>query len=267
MKLNKSELYTVKALGQVNKWWNGQAFKATEISKALAVTGEIAEGLLLGRKPGEMQVDAYIKPNLLPDAKGATKALEDMQARELQRLGRQVVDAVVKAGTETLLLCKYIRDNAVSPKLVSHELRQLGFSKSWASKVNRVAQCSNEDWSAFEARTMTFKDILALREGGDAVISSLAAEMGTDVVDIKAQVAELETEDEENPDLIQPTAKEAKEARKKQNERAFATLIKNFKAEKAFRKVDIKLDGFRFVISRVKDEASAEAPAGKKIIC
>jgi len=262
MKINKTELYTVKALGQLNKWWNGQAFKATEISKALAVTGEIAEVLLLGRKPGEMQVDPYIKPNLLPDAKGATKALEDAHALELQRLGRQVINAVIKAGTETLVLCKYIRDNMVSPKLVSHELRQLGLSKSWASKVNRVAQCSDEDWSAFEARTMTFKDVLALKEGGAAALDSLAAEMGTDVVDIKAQVAELEEEEAESPGLIQPTAKEAKDARKKQNERAFATLIKNFKAEKQFRKVDLKLDGFRFIITKVKEEKS-EAPAAE----
>jgi len=196
----------------------------------------------------------------LPTASQATQGLEITHSRELQRLGRQVIDAVVKAGTETLVLCKYIRDNMVSPKLVSHELRALGLSKSWASKVNRVAQCSDEDWSAFEARTLTFKDVLALKEGGSAVMDSLAAEMGTDVVDIKAQVEELESEDSENPELIQPTAKEAKEARKKQNERAFATLIKNFKAEKAFRKVDLKLDGFRFIITKVKSEA-AEAPA------
>lgn len=199
--------------------------------------------------------------NPLPTPTQATKGLELTHAKELQRLGRQVIDALVKAGTETYTLCKYIRDNSVSPKLVSFELRQLGLSKSWASKVNKVSQCSDEAWNAFAARTMTFKDILAIGEGQAAV--SLAEEMGTDVVDIKAQVAELEEEEDKKPELIPATPKEQREARKKQNERAFAVLVKNFGAEKQFRKIDIKIDGFRFLVTKVAKEKPAPETPGK----
>lgn len=272
MKLKKDELYTVKALGQTNKYWDGQGFKAEVPAKALPISGDKAESLLLGRKPGEMQVDVYTKPALvLPSAKEATKGLEEAHAKKLQELGRNVIDAVVKAGTETYQLCKYIRENSVAPKLVSHELRQLGFSKGWASQVNKVSQCSDEAWSAFEARTFTFKQILALKEGGTASLSALAEEMGTNVVDIKAQVAEMEEEEDKKPELIPATPKEQREARKKQNERAFATLVKNFAQEKNFKTVNIVVDGFKFVITKAKivkvDEAKkmSEKPEARLV--
>jgi len=198
--------------------------------------------------------------NPLPTAAQATKGLEEAHAKKLQELGKNVIDAVVKAGTETYQLCKYIRENSVAPKLVSHELRALGFSKGWASQVNKVSQCSDEAWSSFEARTFTFKQILALKEGGTASLASLAEEMGTNVVDIKAQVAEMEEEDDKKPELIPATAKEQREARKKQNERAFATLVKNFGAEKAFKTVNIVVDGFKFVVTKVKSAKPEPAP-------
>jgi len=231
MSLQEKNQYTVKALGQIQKWWDGQAFKAEIIAKAQPLTKSQAESLLLGRKPSEMEVAVYTKPTLLPTPSQATNALQLAHSSKLQELGRAVIDAVVKAGTETLRLCEYIRNNQVAPKLVSSELQALGLSKSWASKVNSVANAGDDVWNAFAARTLTFKGVLSLEAGDSQAVKSLAAEMGADVVDIKAQIQEQSDKEESEPVFIEPTPKEKAEKRKLSNQRAFATLVKNFKEE------------------------------------
>jgi len=191
---------------------------------------------------------------VLPTAKQATELVNEGHAKVIHDLGKVVIDRIIDAGTATLNLCEFIRKNSVSPKLVSHELAELGFSRSWASKVNKVAQCSNEAWDAFKARTLTMKDILSIGQG--EALAALAVEMGQSSESIKAQVEEMETEEAENPELVQPTEKELKEKRKKQNEKAYATLIRNFRAEKNWRKFTLTVDEFKFTVSKVSARKS-----------
>lgn len=231
-------------------WWNGTDFGGVVREHALPVMGELIPQVKqeAGKQADELNIEPHTP--LLPNAGQAANAVEQTHAIKLQELGRKIIDTLVRSGTETMALCAYIRANSVSPKLVSAELCGLGFSRSWASKVNKVAQCADEVWDAFQARTFTFKDVLQLGQG--QAVESLAAEMGADVVDVKAQVEELEKEEEESPELIEETESEKKEKRKKQNERAFATLVKNFGQEKVFRKINLKVGGFQFVVTKVK---------------
>jgi len=190
--------------------------------------------------------------NPLPTPSPAANALEQAHSAQLKILGKAVIDAVVKAGTETLRLCEYIRQNEVAPKLVSFELQALGLSKSWASKVNSVSNAADEVWNAFAAGTLTFKDVLALKSGDSQAVQSLAAEMGADVVDIKAQIQEQEDKEAKQPQIIPPTPKEMAEKRKLSNQRAFATIVKNLNEETRFKRIDFKVDGFRFVVTKEK---------------
>jgi hypothetical protein len=69
-------------------------------------------------------------------------------------------------------VCLYIRKNKLAPKLVSHELGQLGFRKEVVSKINRVAFASDELFSRFQAKMIGFDRVLMLARaegpaGGD----------------------------------------------------------------------------------------------------
>jgi len=149
----------------------------------------------------------------LMDEKAATLALELGQAAEIRKLGGEIIEGIVATGKLYLNLCLYIRKNMVSPKLVTKELLELGFRKDVASRVNKVAQSSEDSFSQFAAGTIGFNKTLELARG--EVPGSMAKAMGQSVIDIKAQVEELEAEDAETESasgkpLIAPTADETK---------------------------------------------------------
>jgi len=126
------------------------------------------------------------------DAKQATLAIEDRHSTALQEMGKDLIQDTVKLGEKYFGICKYIRANMVPPKLVSFELDVLGFHRVTISKINKVANASDELFSEFEAKTIGFNKVLELARGETVI--NLAKSMGTDVVDIKAQIDETKPE-------------------------------------------------------------------------
>lgn len=161
-------------------------------------------------KTAKLDSAALAKHNALLDEKQATQALEVRHSAHLQKLGHEILVQVAKTGEKYLDLCKYIRENMVAPKLVSHELSQLGFHRNVISKINKVANASNDVWNEYAARLIGFNKVVEI----GAASKVLAESTGGDVVDIAAQVEELEGAEEkteaENPALVPPTADETK---------------------------------------------------------
>lgn len=132
---------------------------------------------------------------VLPTAKDATNKLEQKHSKAIRGCCQVIIDKVVETGRLYLDLCLYIRKNMVSPKLVSTEMSAMGFNRQVISRVNKVANASDELFSQFQARTIGFNKVLELSRGSDVVAGSLAAEMGSDVTDVKAQIAEMEKDE------------------------------------------------------------------------
>lgn len=259
MKEKKNETVVVKLLGLVNQYWGGVKFDVSDAAKAQPITTKEAKLLCKAFKPGEYEIlpaplklSATAEHNALLDAKQASAALQTQQSVKLKELGRAVIDQVVATGRKTFDLCKYIRDNMVAPKLVSFELTELGLSKSFVSKINRVAHASDEHFNAFAAQTIGFKETLQLARG--AVVESLAASSGDSVVDVKAMVQELEEEEEsEGASLIAPTEKELKDKADKVCQRAAAVLGKQAEADKLQRQRSFTCgNGYKVVVMKDK---------------
>jgi len=142
----------------------------------------------------KLAVSKQTNETALPTEAAASAALEILHGEQIDKLGEIVLLRIVESGVATYNLCKFIRDNQVAPTLVSAHLRALGFSKGWASQVNSVALAGDDVWDEFAAKTMTFKDVLQLKEG--LVPKAIADATGADVTDIKAQIEEMETEEE-----------------------------------------------------------------------
>lgn len=101
-------------------------------------------------------------------------AAEEKQKGHIRKLGEEIVKLTVKAGEKYFDLCSYIRKEQVAPKLVSAELKELGFHKVRISEINKVAQCSDELWNQFAARTLGFKGVLSLERG---TVQNMVAEV------------------------------------------------------------------------------------------
>jgi len=91
-----------------------------------------------------------------------TLALDQKHSTKLHELGQEIIAAAGVMGDKYLKLVKYIRDNKLAPKLVTHELLALGFKKDTVSKINRVAMASNELFNQFEAKLLGFNKVLDL---------------------------------------------------------------------------------------------------------
>jgi len=142
---------------------------------------------------GEKQSAEALKAHkILLDQKQASAALETRHIAEISKLCREVIAATVQTGKVYLKLCLYIRENMVAPKLVTAQMLEMGFNKQVVSRVNKVANASDEVFSQFAASTIGFNKALDMAR--NPVQESLAASMGTDVTDIKAQVEELDKE-------------------------------------------------------------------------
>jgi len=186
----------------------------------------------------------------------ASAALALRHGEQIHKLGEIVLNKIVESGIATYNLCKYIRDNQVAPTLVSAQLKELGFSKGWASQVNSVALAGDDVWNEFAAKTMTFKDVLQLKQG--LVPKAIADATGADVTDVKAQIEEMDAEEEHNPDLVPPTAAEIKAKIKADVQKALARLVKCFVASKS-KKLDLTIDQVRITVVLTKAKKAKEA--------
>lgn len=176
---------------------------------------------------------------ILLDEKQATQALENRHAAKIQSLCREVIEATIATGKVYLKLCLYIRENMVAPKLVSHEMAEMGFNKQVISRVNKVANASDEVFSQFAASTIGFNKALDMAR--NPVQEQLAESMGTDVTDIKAQVAEMEADGSgavEAEKLSDPEAVDAKWQKQFENGAAKALSAAAFFQWKKERKIE-----------------------------
>jgi len=144
------------------------------------------------------------------DAKQASDKLTVQHTAGLNKLADEFITGIVESGKTLLRMCLYIRENMVAPKLASYILTERGLSRSMVSKINKVANSSDEVFSKFQAQTLGFKKVLELSRG--EVPGALAKSMGTSVIDVKAQVEELEaSEAEEEKSANEKSAPTAEE--------------------------------------------------------
>jgi len=204
-------------------------------------------------------------PGLLPTAIEAKTAAAVAQSKAdvrhikaIRGCCQVIIDQVVKTGTLYLDLCLYIRKNTVSPKLVRCEMEGMGFNKQVISRVNKVANAADDVFSQFQARTIGFNNVLALARGG-AVVGSLAAEMGSDVVDVAAQIEEQETEQAEsensNPPLpgVLATPEELEKKALARFEKGAATVL-SVAAQLGFKKQRKVVGGNGYILLVIKDK-------------
>lgn len=181
-------MYIVLLKGNVNKWWDGKAFAAEIKEKALPLDNAGCYELVKGFKASEYELHAHVALGSVAQAQ--TQGLELTHSKELKKLGLVIIQGTVAVGRMYLDLCLYIRKNMVAPKLVSFELTELGFKRDIVSKINKVANASDETFNKFAAQTIGFNKVLELARG--EVPGSMAREMGEKVVDVQAEVKKLE---------------------------------------------------------------------------
>jgi len=204
-------------------------------------------------------------PGMLPSASEAKAAVAVEQSKAdakhikaIRGCCQVIIEQVVKTGTLYLDLCLYIRKHAVSPKLVRSEMEGMGFNKQVISRVNKVANAADDVFSQFQARTIGFNNVLALARGG-AVVGSLAAEMGSDVVDVAAQIEEQETAEAEsegqNPALpgVASTPEEIEKKALARFEKGAATVL-SVAAQLGFKKQRKVVGGNGYILLVIKDK-------------
>lgn len=147
-----------------------------------------------------------------------------MHGKAIAGCCQKIIDMTVKTGTIYLDLCKYIRKNEVAPKLVSEVMGNMGFNRQVISRVNKVANASDENWKQFEARLIGFNKVLDM-ERGSVAITAIAKESGVDESVVRSEMAELEETEESNPALIPPTEEETKAKFEKQLSSAVARAL------------------------------------------
>jgi len=170
---------------QPQKRKNRQMSKNSKKSVAPVATVTLSE---------KQSAEALKAHKVLMDQQHAKLAIEVRQGAEIKKLAREIIEATVATGKVYLKLCLYIRENMVAPKLVSAELAEMGFNKQVISRVNKVANASDEVFSLFAASTIGFNKALDMAR--NPVQDALATSMGTNVTDIKAQVEEMDKETE-----------------------------------------------------------------------
>lgn len=190
----------------------------------------------------------------LPTPDAAAAKLEKRHVAAIQGCCQKIIDKTVEAGRLYLDLCLYIRKNMVAPKIVSREMQAMGFNRQVVSRVNKVANASDELFSEFQARTIGFNKVLELSRGG-VVAGSLAAEMGEDVTDVKAQIEEMESEESDKSDkeLIEPTLEEKQSRYLKSFETAAAKVL-SMAAALEWKKQKKVVGGNGYVLLVVKDK-------------
>jgi len=210
-------------------------------------------------------VAAKVNETGLATEKAATAALELCHSKAIRGACQLIIDKTVETGRLYLDLCLYIRKNQVAPKLVSFEMTEMGFNRQVVSRVNKVAGASNELFSQFEARTIGFNKVLELSRA-PAAIEGIAADSGEDVIDVKAQVEELEAGDGGSGPVVEPTSEEKEEKLLKAYGVA-ASKVLSVAAALQWRKEKkvIGGNGYELVVRKQKGwKPAAEIPAEQK---
>jgi len=108
------------------------------------------------------------------------KTNTEKHAVKLGELAEKFVRVMVTAGDAYLNLCRYVRDNQVSPKLVRQILEERGLSPGVVGKINRLANTAPECvWLEYEARRIGFERALDMVR--NPVRMSVAASLGCGV--------------------------------------------------------------------------------------
>lgn len=106
-----------------------------------------------------------------------TKA-DVVHADKVKFFADKIVEKTALVGSLYLGLCLYIRENSLSPKLVSAVLGERGFSRPRIAEINRVSNAADAVWNKFLAGTIGFRGVLELARGN--VIDSVAQALDTE---------------------------------------------------------------------------------------
>lgn len=117
---------------------------------------------------------------------------EEILGSAIRELGNEILRSTVRVGTLYLNLCTYIREQQVSPKLVSDQLGALGFSKSRISEINTVAMAADDVWNEYAARLIGMRKVLEVQRGN--VVNLISDETGDEIQTVKGQIDKFATE-------------------------------------------------------------------------
>jgi len=110
--------------------------------------------------------------------KDQVQIIHEKDLTRLTVLGEELKAAVLATGEKYLNLCKHIREKQIPPVIVRENLLKLGFAKTRVSEINRVAQCGDEVWNEFEARSLSFRKVLQLERGEIENLGGEPAQVG-----------------------------------------------------------------------------------------
>jgi hypothetical protein len=140
------------------------------------------------------------------DAKGAA-VIQTKNEIEFKKLAQEIIADTVKIGEKWLSLCIFIREHQIEKKDATQWLLDLGFHKSKASEVIKVASTPPELFSKFQARLLGWRGVLSAARG-DVDNMKQAVSIGEDVT-LKTAVAEVAKEVAAHDDLIKKTVEQA----------------------------------------------------------
>lgn len=252
------------------KWWDGKAFVGAVQEMAKPYPHEVEKEMVkemlkqaqLANVALTVEVHGYVSSKNL--AKESSAALELTHSKKLQKLADEVIVSLAATGEKYLSLCTYIRENQVAPKLVSFELAAKGFTRQTISKINTVANASEEKWNEYAARKIGFNKVLAMSSGN--VQKAIAEKAGADVVEVQAEVTRLD-EDEETGPATESTPEQKKAKWEKTLETAATSVLRAASALGLRGKTINGNNGYAVVIKKLpvvskkgaKDEASKAA--------
>jgi len=153
--------------------------------------------------------------------KGVTLVRHEIRFKEL---AVEIVNATMEVGKKYLNLCSYIRREKVTPKETTQWLLDLGFAKTRASEINRVAQASDEVFSKLEARALGWKGALDLARGKDELKQALIDDKESLGVVIEVESQAIADEESSSEDKKPSAAALLKEYRAALDRHAIAML-------------------------------------------
>jgi len=131
---------------------------------------------------------------------------------DFKALAGEIIAATLETGGKYLALCEFIREKQLAPKIVTKWLLDMGFCKSKASEINKVAQSPDAVFQKFKARLIGWRGVLEISRG---TVKELAATYGGEgpksevSAEVKATIAELDKELEANEPAEAPDSEAA----------------------------------------------------------
>jgi len=191
--------------------------------------------------------------------------LEGRQIEELRAHGIAIAKATVATGLLWLNLCKFIRANAIAPKLVSEQLGSLGFNRVRVSEVNRVANAPDDVWSEYEAKAIGFRNALDLvRNGKPTELVGILADgsLGREAIAAEAESASGESEGDSGTGSEAPGKDQESRDAEALNKAAKTVLVKSAALGK--RSFKLETDLYLLTVKRKKVSKPSKDDAGKE---